>query len=86
MSSVFDSSARPSGPSKRAGVGDHGRDLASLLVRRVEQAARSSGFRELWLYTSKAEGLYAKLGWTTTERVERPGKPTVPVMRIDLTG
>ena len=61
-----------------------GRNLASLLVRRVEQAAREAGHQALWLYTSKAEPLYSRLGWETVERVARPGKPPVPVMRIAL--
>ena len=61
-----------------------GHGLATLLVRRVERAARDAGHSQMWLYTRKAEGLYRTLGWVTVERVGHPGKPDVAVMRIEL--
>ena len=61
-----------------------GLDLATRVVRRVEQAAREAGHDTLWLYTTKAEGLYRKLGWETVEIVPREGKSAVPVMRTAL--
>ncbi|NKC32213.1 GNAT family N-acetyltransferase [Falsiroseomonas selenitidurans] len=39
------------------------RGHASALVRRVEAFARQAGVAEIFLYTSRAEGLYARLGW-----------------------
>ena len=66
-------------------TGHRGQDLATRLVHRVEQAASEAGHDHIWLYTSRAEGLYARLGWTTTERIPRPSNPQTPIMRKQLT-
>jgi GNAT superfamily N-acetyltransferase len=39
------------------------RGYAAALVRRVEAFASSASVTTLWLYTSTAEPLYARLGW-----------------------
>lgn len=41
-----------------------GRGHAATLVRRVESFAVAASVPVLWLYTSKAAGLYLTLGWT----------------------
>ena len=62
-----------------------GRGHAATLVRRVEAMAREAGVDTLWLYTTKAEGLYRRLGW---ERVgiERDRDRDVVLMRRALSG
>jgi GNAT superfamily N-acetyltransferase len=42
--------------------------IASALVRRIIEEARSLGVGKFYLYTPNAEALYAKLGWTVIER------------------
>jgi GNAT superfamily N-acetyltransferase len=49
-------------PSERRGQG-----IATALVRTVEDAARRFGYRQLYLFTSTAPGLYAGLGWRALE-------------------
>lgn len=62
-----------------------GRGHAATLVRWVEGVARWHGIETLWLYTTAAEGLYLKLGWTRAG-LEREGKrdAEVVLMRRDL--
>jgi GNAT superfamily N-acetyltransferase len=62
------------------------RGHASALVRHVEGVAREGGFGTLWLYTSSAAGLYARLGWAMAgfEREWQRGVE-VALMRRDLT-
>ena len=61
-----------------------GRGHASALVRRVEACAQAARVGTLWLYTTKAEGLYLRLGW---ERVgiERDRNRDVVLMRKAFT-
>jgi GNAT superfamily N-acetyltransferase len=40
-----------------------GRGHGARLVRAVEEEARGRGFDSLWLFTRRAEPLYARLGW-----------------------
>jgi GNAT superfamily N-acetyltransferase len=40
-----------------------GRGYATALVLRVETFAKAAGVSEMWLYTSTAEALYARLDW-----------------------
>ena len=59
-----------------------GRGHAATLVRWVEGVARWHGAATLWLYTTKAEGLYLKLGWTRVG-LEREGKRDVEVILMN---
>lgn len=44
--------------------------IGSALTRRIEELARSRGFSRLYLQTEIQEGgLYARLGWTSCERL-----------------
>jgi GNAT superfamily N-acetyltransferase len=56
---------------------------ATALVRRVEAFAASAGVSTLWLYTSTAEALYARLGWARVGLEDERGQPVV-LMRRDL--
>jgi len=60
-----------------------GRGHAVRLVAAVEAEARSRGVPVLWLYTSSAEGLYARIGWETVERFAYREK-IYALMRRDL--
>lgn len=60
-----------------------GRGLVKLLVGEVEAAAQRAGIPTLWLYTSTAEHIYRRAGWTTVELLPRPGRRTA-LMRRDL--
>lgn len=62
-----------------------GRGYASALVRQVEAFARTASVPALWLYTLKAEALYARLGWQRVG-LEWEGNHDVVLMRRDLTG
>ena|SRR5689334_17155473 len=56
------------------------RGYATALVRRVEVFAQAASVSVLWLCTSTAETLYARLGWERME-TERKGLREVTVMR-----
>jgi GNAT superfamily N-acetyltransferase len=58
-----------------------GRGIGSALVRACEEGARSFGERRLYLYTSEAEALYARLGWETIERCAFQGQPVAVMLR-----
>jgi GNAT superfamily N-acetyltransferase len=60
-----------------------GRGLAAHLVHAVEAEAVAQGYRTLWLYTRTAEHVYARLGWRTTDYVERKERQYA-LMRRDL--
>lgn len=49
------------------------RGHAGSLVRHVEGFARAAGVKRLWLYTTFAEGLYARLGWVRVGFVDGDG-------------
>jgi GNAT superfamily N-acetyltransferase len=61
-----------------------GRGVATLLMHRAVAIAGQLSVRQLFLWTSSAEGLYLKLGWQVTERADYCGKKIV-VMQIDTT-
>jgi N-acetylglutamate synthase-like GNAT family acetyltransferase len=44
-----------------------GRGIASQLVTRIVNEAAALGIAELYLYTDKAQSLYARLGWEVVE-------------------
>jgi GNAT superfamily N-acetyltransferase len=58
------------------------RGIATWLMRRAVAIARELELPELFLWTSSAERLYLKLGWSVVERMDYCGKPIV-VMRMD---
>jgi GNAT superfamily N-acetyltransferase len=60
-----------------------GRSYATVLVRHVEAFAAAASIPVLWLYTSRAEGLYLRLGWQTVG-LERQRDRDVVLMRRDL--
>ncbi len=62
-----------------------GRGYATALVRQVEAFAMSASLPALWLYTSTAELLYARLGWQKVEVKENRGSEVV-LMRRCLAG
>ena len=57
------------------------RGVATLLMQRAVEAAANLNIQRLFLWTSSAEGLYLKLGWTVLERSVYAGKDIV-VMQI----
>jgi GNAT superfamily N-acetyltransferase len=59
------------------------RGHAAHLVAAVEAAARARSVATLWLYTSTAERIYARLGWVTVEMVSH-GNRLVALMRRSL--
>jgi GNAT superfamily N-acetyltransferase len=58
-----------------------GQGIASLLMQRAVDIARTLNIAQLYLWTSSAEGLYRKLGWRVVERTEYCGK-TIVVMTV----
>ena len=60
-----------------------GQGYAGHLVSVVEQTARSASIPTLWLYTNKAERIYARVGWRKVETVQHSGRPFA-LMRRDL--
>lgn len=59
------------------------RGHATALVRAVEGFAASAGVSTLWLYTSKAEALYLRLGWQRAG-IEQDEDGEVVLMRREL--
>ena len=60
-----------------------GQGYAGHLISAVEQEAGRASIPTLWLYTKKAERIYARAGWRTVETVQHDGMPFV-LMRRDL--
>jgi hypothetical protein len=52
-------------------------------VRAAEAGAREFGVLDLYLYTERAETLYARLGWEMLEQAHFLGQP-VAIMRRSL--
>ena len=59
-----------------------GRGHATALIRRVEAFAAEASVPVLWLYTAKAEALYAELGWERVGMEVDRGEPVVLMRRI----
>ena len=59
---------------RKAGAG-------GVLVRAIEEQARSRGFARLFLYTISAAGFYEKLGWELVERTLWKGFDTAFMVR-----
>jgi len=53
------------------------RGVGSLLMQRAVAEARRLRLPALHLWTSSAEKLYARLGWTVLDRMDYGGKPIV---------
>jgi predicted N-acetyltransferase YhbS len=51
-----------------------GKGIAAALVAAIEDAARRLGYPTLYLYTTSAARLYARLGWRALERREYRGE------------
>lgn len=59
----------------------HGHGLR--LVQGLETEARKMGINRLWLFTTDAAMLYAKVGWMAVETVARPCG-AITIMKRDL--
>ncbi len=59
------------------------RGIGRALVTACEAGAREFGVSDLYLYTERAETLYARLGWETFELTEFLGHPAA-IMRKSL--
>ena len=68
---------------RRVFVAPHarGKGYAARLVAVVEQEASAAGIPMLWLYTGKAERIYARAGWQTIETVQHNGRPCALMCR-----
>ena len=62
-----------------------GRGYATALVRQVEAFATAASVPVVWLYTSTAEPLYARLGWRRIGLEQNRGSDVV-LMRRSLAG
>lgn len=60
-----------------------GRGRAACLVAAVETLAAASAIPTLWLYTRRAERIYARIGWRTVEAFDHRGARHA-LMRRDL--
>jgi GNAT superfamily N-acetyltransferase len=60
-----------------------GKGHVARLIHAVEARAAGAGIPRLWLYTSQAERIYARLGWMTEAMVQHGGRPFA-LMKRDL--
>jgi GNAT superfamily N-acetyltransferase len=58
-----------------------GRGIASALIRRVEEEAAASGFRQFYLYTPDQQTLYRRLGWQDHEALSYRGEDVTIMLR-----
>ncbi len=58
-----------------------GEGVGSALAERIAAEATSLGFPRLYLYTSTAESLYARLGFSVLERCDYHGERVVVMVR-----
>lgn len=59
------------------------RGVGSAVVRRVVEEAQALGVERLYLFTPDRERLYARLGWSVSERTEYMGLSVV-IMELPL--
>jgi GNAT superfamily N-acetyltransferase len=59
-----------------------GRGYATALIRRVEAFGQAASVPVLWLYTSTAEALYARLGWERAGTGDERGEEVILMKRI----
>jgi len=50
-----------------------GKGIASALSLRAAREAARLGFDRLYLFTPRSEALYARIGWTTFDRIQHDG-------------
>lgn len=58
-----------------------GQGCARRLVEAVEDAARATGAKQLFLYTDDAQPLYEKLGWASFHETVDHGRPVTVMQR-----
>jgi N-acetylglutamate synthase-like GNAT family acetyltransferase len=58
-----------------------GQGVAAAIVGRLVDEAHRLKLPRLYLWTSSAAGLYAKLGWKELEKLEYCGKPITVMVR-----
>ncbi len=58
-----------------------GRGYVNHLFTLFERACRAASVDVAWLYTNTAERVYLRAGWETVEIIQRPGKPSITLMR-----
>lgn len=58
-----------------------GRGYARQLIRALEHECMKAGIDRVWLYTHKAERLYASLGWRSVETIAKNGANPVLMCR-----
>ena len=56
--------------------------IGSLLIERALKEAKILKLRRLYLWTTSAESLYLKLGWSEVERAEYCGRSIVVMERV----
>ena len=59
-----------------------GKGIASALTLAAASEARRLGFEAIYLFTPRNESLYARLGWTTFDRVMLNGVSAAVMARI----
>lgn len=59
---------------------ERGRGVASQLVNRIVEEAKTLGVQTLYLYTDAAQSLYARLGWEVVEELAYENLP-VTIMK-----
>ncbi|MFJ2487127.1 GNAT family N-acetyltransferase [Pseudomonas sp. NPDC087639] len=59
---------------------ERGRGVASQLVNRIVEEAKTLGVQTLYLYTDAAQSLYARLGWEVVEELVYENLP-VTIMK-----
>ncbi|GHA94336.1 GNAT family N-acetyltransferase [Modicisalibacter luteus] len=58
-----------------------GQGIASRLVKRVEEEARSTGLERFYLYTPDQQSLYGRLGWQEREHLTYRGEAVTIMTR-----
>jgi len=58
-----------------------GRGIASWLVRRVEEEARTHGVERLYLFTADRQPLYRRLSWQALEETDYRGERVTIMLR-----
>ena len=58
-----------------------GKGIASALTLAAASEARRLGFEKIYLFTPRNESLYARLGWTTFDRIMLNGVPAAVMAR-----
>lgn len=63
-------------------INNRNQGLGQLLLNKIEETAKETGLKNIYLFTFTAESLYKRAGWKEMERVNYRGHDTVVMEKL----